>query len=244
MSRKFRSSIAAGLLLGFISTFAFGQAPVPAETGDEDVKHSTEAVEVSDPLEPVNRLFFKFNDKLYFWILKPVAKGYKTVTPHVMRVGIGNFFGNLQMPVRAVNCTLQGDLEGTATELTRFMVNSTWGIAGLRDPARNQFDIAPCKEDTGQTLGRYGIGSGIFINWPVFGPSNVRDTFGRVGDMLLDPITYVDPSGARYVLRGTDRVNSTSLRLGDYEEFKAGALDPYISLRDAYEQYRRRAVEK
>lgn len=240
------SSLAAVLAVSLllVSFDVRAQGPLP-ETGGRDLEPVMEPVTVADPIEPVNRFFFHFNDKLYFWLLKPISTGYKTVVPHKARVGVDNAFDNLRMPVRAVNCTLQGDFKGTGVELGRFVINTTWGVAGLMDPARNKCGLAPRKEDTGQTLGRYGAGSGFFINWPIFGPSNLRDSIGRVGDILLDPLTYLsDPSGLRYALRGTDRVNGTSLQLGEYEEFKEGALDPYISLRDAYEQYRKKAVEE
>lgn len=227
---------------------AYAQGPIPEDNYSKSQLNSdagAQPIHVHDPLEPVNRVFFQFNDKLYFWILKPVARGYKTVVPHTARTGVDNFFDNLKMPVRAVNCTLQGDLDGTSAELTRFLINSTWGVAGVMDPARHHCQIKPRPEDTGQTFGRYGAGSGFFINWPVLGPSNLRDSVGRIGDMLLNPFTYLrDPAGLRYALRGTERINSTSLRLGEYEEFKEGALDAYISLRNAYEQYRRSAIRR
>lgn len=228
-----------------ISAYARGPMPKGNAKSELESGPAAQPIDVYDPLEPVNRVFFQFNDRLYFWVLKPVAKGYKTVVPHTARTGVDNFFDNLQMPVRVVNCTLQGDLEGTSIELTRFLINSTWGVAGFMDPARNHCQIKPRPEDTGQTFGRYGAGSGFFINWPVLGPSNVRDSAGRVGDMLLNPLTYLrDPAGLRYAMRGTERINSTSLQLGEYEEFKKGALDAYISLRNAYEQYRRSAIRR
>ena len=90
---------------------------------------------ISDPLEPVNRAFFVFNDKLYFWVLKPVSWGYAKVVPEGPRKGVRKFFSNLSTPVRTVNCLLQGDLKGSGTELARFGINTTAGVLGFWDPA-------------------------------------------------------------------------------------------------------------
>lgn len=223
---------------------------VEAQGGaDEAAYEERAAVEspasVADPLEPANRVFFQVNDKLYFWLLKPVARGYKAVLPQGARIGIRNFFSNVSTPIRLVNCALQGNLDGASTELGRFAVNTTWGIGGFRDPAEHQLGWNTQAEDTGQTLGRYGLGSGVFLNWPLLGPSNLRDTVGLVGDAILDPLTYLgDPDALRPALRATERVNATSLQLGDYEDFKESAIDPYVSMRDAYEQARRKRIEE
>ncbi len=196
-------------------------------------------IAVSDPLEPVNRLFFHFNDTLYFWVLKPVSKGYSFIVPQSARRGVKNFFSNLATPVRLVNCLLQAEWEDSRVELKRFAINTTVGVAGLGDPARTRWDLEKRTEDFGQTLGRYGLGTSVYINWPVLGPSNVRDTVGYVGDLFLDPIHYLVPDFWHHMaIRSYETVNGTSLRIGDYEDFKEAAIDPYVSMRDAYYQYR------
>lgn len=204
---------------------------------------SAQPIEVSDPLEPLNRAFFHFNDKLYLWLLKPVSTGYGKVVPQPARLGVKNFFSNLATPVRFVSCTMQAEFEGAWVEFERFAINTTLGVAGLGDPARNWWNLEKRNEDFGQTLGRYGLGTSIYFDWPIIGPSNVRDTVGYVGDLFLDPINYLVPKYAYNVgIKAYETVNSTSLRGDDYEDFKKSAIDPYIALRDAYYQYRRNLV--
>ena len=200
---------------------------------------------IADPLEPFNRAMFHFNDKLYFWVLKPTAKGYKAVVPEPARRGVKNFFKNLIFPVRFINCVFQGKFEGAGIEVDRFLINSTIGIAGFMDIAGNKFNLKEYDEDFGQTLGSYGIGHGFFINWPVLGPSSVTDTIGSVGDAFLKPINYIDMK-TKYdiALQGFETVNKTSLRIGEYEDLKKAALDPYIAYRDAYFQYRQNEIKK
>lgn len=232
-------------------------------TGQEDESAQTSVTEVSpqssqpeepaaaiaDPLEPVNRAFFHFNDKLYFWVLKPVATGYKAVIPEDGRIGVHNFFSNVTTPIRLVNCLLQAKFKGAGNETARFALNTTLGIAGFFDPAKKTFKIEKQEADFGQTLGIWGIGPAFYINWPILGPSNVRDTVGYVGDLFFDPRTYLAYYFvvAEIVNTGTwvlDKVNETSLTLGEYENLKKAALDPYIALREAYSQYRQNKIRK
>jgi phospholipid-binding lipoprotein MlaA len=201
--------------------------------------------EIADPLEPFNRAMYHFNDKLYFWVLKPVAQGYGKVVPKAARVSVGNFFANLAFPIRFVNCLLQANFKGAAAELGRFTMNTLWGIAGFLDPASSQdINLSKQDEDFGQTLGAYGLGQGIFITWPLFGPSSLRDTVGLVGDGFLTPATYFSPWYAGAGTRVYDRVNDTSLTVGDYESLKGAAIDPYVAIRDAYVQYRFKKVNR
>jgi phospholipid-binding lipoprotein MlaA len=201
----------------------------------EPVESSLETV--PDPLEPLNRAFFEFNDKLYFWVMKPVATGYKTVVPEEVRVCVRNFFTNLAFPVRFVNNLLQGKFFGALEETCGFLVNSTVGLGGLADVA-TAVDLRRHDEDFGQTLAVYGAGPAFFINWPFFGPSTLRDTIGVAGDLFIDPLTYLGNYWYAPYSRGLNILNETSLRLGDYESLKKAALDPYVALRDAYYQNR------
>ncbi|MBN1106339.1 MAG: VacJ family lipoprotein [Deltaproteobacteria bacterium] len=220
-----------------------GAASVGAEavsgggSGEEEVEES-----ISDPLEPINRAFFHFNDKFYFWLLKPIATGYKTVVPEPARVGVKNFFYNLSFPIRFINCIFQGKIEGAANEFALFMVNSTFGLAGFLDVIPEEVKMKRYEEDLGQTLGAWGIGPGFYLNWPILGPSSLRDTIGMAGDSFLSPVDYL--SQAKYVAatRSFDAVNRTSLRIGDYEALIKASLDPYIALRDAYFQNRRARI--
>jgi phospholipid-binding lipoprotein MlaA len=211
------------------------------EEGGEEEKAG-----IADPLEPFNRAMYQFNDKLYFWVLKPVAQGYQKVVPEAARVSVSNFFTNLASPIRIVNCLLQANFSGAASELGRFAVNTLWGIGGLLDPASSE-DIKLLKqdEDFGQTLGVYGVGQGIYIHWPIFGPSSPRDTVGLVGDIFLHPFTYLTASWETFAgIWAYEKVNATSLSIGDYESLQEAAIDPYVAIRDAYVQYRLKKVNR
>ena len=212
----------------------------------DDVEDEVEEEEakIADPLEPFNRAMFHFNDKLYFWVLKPVAQGYNKVVPEAPRVGVNNFFSNLRFPIRFVSCLFQADFSCMATELGRFAVNTIWGVGGLLDPASSkQLNIPKKEADLGQTLGVYGLGQGFYIVWPILGPYSARDSIGIVGDYFLYPVSYITPWYDWLAVRGYEEVNATSLRIGDYESLKEAAIDPYVALRDAYVQYRQKMVE-
>lgn len=200
---------------------------------------------IADPLEPINRVFFHFNDKFYFLILKPVASGYEIVVPEILRVGVRNFFSNAATPIRLVNCLLQANFKCVGTEIARFFLNTTFGVAGFFDPARAEFNIEKIEKDFGSTLGLWGIGPGFYVNWPIFGPSSLRDTVGFVFDLFLDPQNYLIPSiPINIAVKSYAQVNETSLTIGEYEEFKKSAIDPYIALKDAYHQYRQNKIKE
>ena len=200
---------------------------------------------LADPLEPLNRFFFHFNDKLYYWLLKPVARAYTAITAEDVRIAIRNFFDNLETPKRAVNSLLQGQAKDFSVEVARFVINSTIGFLGFADFARDSFDLRSTREDTGQTLGYYGAGGGFYINWPILGPSNLRDSIGMVGDAYLHPFQYLDVDDEILIgARVLDRVNQTALTLGDYELFTETALDPYAAVKDAYQQYRNGLIKE
>lgn len=223
-------------------------APVSADLEsefelEEEFAEATEQPPL-DPLSGYNRLMTHFNDKVYFWLLKPVSQGYRAVVPEGARLAVGRFFNNLLMPVRFTNNLLQLKPKQAGTELARFALNSTIGVLGFADPAAKHFDLQPYPEDFGQTLGHYGIGSGFHIVLPLLGPSNLRDTIGLVPDHFLDPITYVDDFETRLALRSYKQVNYTSLHVGEYESLKKDAVDLYTFLRDGYEQRREKLIEE
>jgi phospholipid-binding lipoprotein MlaA len=226
---------------GHGESIMLAQAEAEPEEFDNDFYPDEEGV--PDPLEPINRVFFKFNDKLYFWVLKPAATGYKTVVPEKARIGISNFFTNLAFPVRFVNCLFQGKLEGAGEELGSFLLNSIAGMGGFVDIA-GAAGVRKYDEDLDQSLAVLGFGPGFFINWPFFGPSTLRGAFGSAGDGFLSPVNYLDSSGARLAFYSSDVVNRTSFRIGDYESLKRAALDPYVALREAYYQNRLKKIEE
>lgn len=217
--------------------------------GDEfdqfDEEFETNEIRVADPLAPLNRAMFHFNDKLYFWLLKPVAKGYRAVVPEAARVGVKNFFSNLLTPVRFANCLFQGKINAAGAELGKFIVNTTEGILGFRDAARKYPGLNPGQEDLGQTLATYGIGNGFYIYWPILGPSTLRDTMGLIGDLFLNPVAYYVDSPKAYIgIRAYDILNSTSLRIGDYEAIKEASPEPYVAIRNGYIQHREKLINE
>jgi phospholipid-binding lipoprotein MlaA len=231
------------------SCLAESVTPSPSSDSPISVSASNEAVTtVADPFEPINRAFFHFNDKLYFWALKPIATGYKTIIPEDGRIGVRNFFSNLTTPVRLANCLLQANPKCAGTETLRFVLNTTIGVAGIFDPAKKRFNIEKQDRDFGQTLGIWGMGPVFYLDLPVLGPSSLRDGFGLAVDASLNPQTYlaIYVAVAGFVNTGGwvfDKVNEASLSLGEYEDFKKAALDPYSALRDAYYQYRQNKIK-
>lgn len=200
---------------------------------------------VADPLEPINRGIFVFNDKFYFWILKPITLGYRWVLPSVARTGVSNFFVNLFTPIRFTNSLLQGKFEAAGTEYARFVTNTSLGVLGFGNPAKHLYNLEKQVEDFGQTLGAYGVGNGFFIMLPFLGPSTLRDGLAIIPDWYLSPITYiVDSTAITLGLYFFRTVNETSFRIGDYEAIKEAALDPYEAIRDGYIQFRRAKILK
>jgi phospholipid-binding lipoprotein MlaA len=203
-----------------------------------------EEIQIADPLYVWNKGMYYFNDKFYFWLLKPVAQGYSAVVPEDMRISVNNFFYNITTPIRFVSSILQLKMKSAGNELLRFAVNTTFGVGGLGDFAKDKMDIKRHDEDLGQTFGHYGIGHGFYIVWPVLGPSSLRDTVGLVGDAFLNPAYYVTPLQDSLAITASDVVNDTSLYIGDYEDIIKAAVDPYVSIRDAYLQNRKKKVEE
>ena len=205
----------------------------------------TRQLQVADPLYYWNKGMYHFNDKLYFWLLKPLARGYTAITPDIFRIGVRNFFYNLMMPIRLVNCILQGKGNAAANEFTRFVINTSVGLLGLVDVASHypQLNLAD-DEDLGQTFAKYGIGNGFYLVWPILGPSTLRDFIGEIGDAYLNPLIYIDPIEAELAVRGFNYINKTSFHIGDYEALKEASVDPYVAMRNSYLQYREQKIRK
>ena len=229
------------------SNLKIAQVKDPQETSEGSDPWEDEEEEIDsiyDPLEPMNRAFFQFNDKLYFWVLKPVATGYSAVVPELGRVCIRNFFSNLVMPIRAISCLLQGKFEALGIVLVRFVVNSSAGFLGFQDVAKQALDFPIQDEDLGQVFAFYGIGPGFYLDLPFLGPYSIRDAVGWGGGLFINPFDYVVNFWPNVGIRVYDIVNKTSLRIGDYEAMKEAAIDPYVALRDAYYQYRLHLIER
>lgn len=191
----------------------------------------------NDPLEPINRVTYRFNDTVDRWFLKPVAKGYNQVVPSPARAGVTNFFANLETPMVMVNSLLQGKVTNSITDLSRFVFNSTLGLGGLIDIA-TPMGLTRHDEDFGQTLGAWGVGPGWYIVLPLLGPSTARDAIGRGVDRYMDPVAQHNEPRERNAFTGLRVVDTRARLLAASRVLEVGALDPYAFTRDAYLQRR------
>lgn len=194
-----------------------------------------------DPLEPLNRGIYQFNDGADRILFKPAAQIYRAVLPQIVRTGVSNFFSNLNDVIVALNNLLQGKLDLAASDLSRILVNSTIGLLGLYDTATD-IGLEKHYEDFGQTLGYWGIGNGPYIVLPFVGPSSARDTVGWVGDLYTWPPTYLDSEGKRNTLIVVRFISVRADLLEASRILETAALDPYEFVRDAYLQRRRNLV--
>lgn len=223
------------------------QASETQSEGFEEEFSREETNNIIDPLSGYNRVMTSFNDKAMIYLINPVAEAYAFILPQPVRIGVSNAVDNIQFPIRFANNLLQLKFKNSLDELKRFIVNSTIGLGGLMDPAKNYMDIPAHDEDFGQTLGYYGAGSGFHIVLPFFGPSNVRDLLGLTADAYISPIVYMENLEKYKIPNNTDQtigiftvdfINTTSLHPGEYESLKKDAIDLYPFLRDTYEQKR------
>ncbi len=222
------------------------------------------AVEEYDPLEPFNSMMFKFNEKVDKWVLKPVAKGYNVIMPEQIQVGFSNFIYHIRFPQRFLNNLFQGKFKGAGIEAQRFLINSAFGMVGFFDVAREEWKLQTPVEDTGQTLGFYGVKPGPYLVLPFLPPLTLRDGIGYIGDIFLNPINwlvaplinvpeipslipYSDTVGiyiAQFGARGFELVNDRSLNLEKFEGVEDVTLDLYAAVRNAYLQKRARAIQE
>ena len=200
--------------------------------------------EIFDPLEPVNRAIFSFNNFADKIILEPAAKGYKKL-PSPIQSGIGNFLNNLKLPLVVVNQLLQGQGKNAAEASGRFIVNSTAGLFGLIDVAE-KIGLEQKQEDFGQTLATWGVGDGFYIVLPIFGPSNVRDTAGMILTYTTDPINaYAVREGEAWILpvrTATNAIDQRSKIIDEVNALRNNSIDYYAAVRSSYYQNRKAAV--
>lgn len=200
---------------------------------------------IADPLEPINRAVFKFNDRVYVYVLTPVSDTYTVIVPSGLRDKIGNIFYNLGYPQRFANDLLQLRFSAAAKETGSFLVNTCLGFLGYLDVAQHIESLnnpPPPDNDFGLTLGYWGMGQGFYIVWPFMGPSTLRASTGMVGDYFLeyyaDPFTYYSSWKLSWGLRVEQRLNSLPSLLNRYNDMKDAALSPYTSVKNGYVQYR------
>jgi phospholipid-binding lipoprotein MlaA len=245
------------------------EAPVHDASSEEPLdpfsKPGEEGIEEYDPLEPLNTKFFEFNRQLDRWILKPIAKGYNFVVPNIVQVGVSNIFYNSRATPRFLNNMFQGKFTGAGIEVGRFLINTTVGIGGFFDVAQHYFKLATPEEDTGQTLGFYGVPPGPYLMIPILGPYTVRDLAGYAGDIALNPIYWlilptmhnidsiptvvdIDERALTYAIsigaRAAEVVNERSLNLEKFQGVEESTLDLYAAVRNAYLQKRAKAIRE
>lgn len=206
-----------------ISTIMLGLLFNPAMAQDEEKD--------VDPWQGYNRAMFKFNDTIDRWFLKPVAKGYRAVTPNFLERGISNVFSNIGEVPSTLNGVLQGNVKGAAHDTGRFLVNSTLGIAGLFDVAKHMKLPSDDKEDFGQTLAVWGVGQGNYLVLPLLGPSTLRDGFAVPIDWYTDPTTYIEHDRTRWTVTGISLLDMRASLL-PLEDSITG--DKYTFIRDVY----------
>lgn len=253
MNHRLRRLLASAALAAAFAPALFAQK-TPAQPDKEVVEDMDDyaVVEIHDPIEPVNRVIFKFNAGLYDYVLRPVSKGYVKVVPAPARDGVRNFFDNIRFPIRFVNSLLQAKFGRAGRETGKFFVNTVAGLGGfirVSDDVPALADIP--REDTGQTFGVWHIGKGPYLVLPVLGPGTLRDTVGYVGDYFLSPVNWnlrenIDGYGweAATAVTATEVVSSLPDLLMTYDSVTKDAFDPYIAARSAYVQYREAAVKK
>jgi phospholipid-binding lipoprotein MlaA len=179
---------------------------------------------------------YKVNDKLDRAVAKPIARTYVRAVPKPVRIGVSNFMANLHTSTVMVNDALQGKFGAAANDLARLVVNTTVGVGGLLDPA-TQMGLDKNDEDFGQTLGRWGVPPGPFLEVPILGPSDTRDGPGRVVDIFTGPTHYINNNWVGYGISGLSFVNLRADLLS-LDETLQKVYDPYAFIRDAYLQRR------
>jgi len=195
----------------------------------------------NDPLEGYNRVMYKINSAADTVIIKPAAKVYDAILPDPISHGVSNFFSNLNEITVILNDLLQLKFGQAFHDTGRFVLNSTVGIGGLFDVAGHA-GYEKHDEDFGQTLGVWGVGPGPYLVLPIFGPRDLRDTVGLVGDYYTDPVTYVKGPGAQNAFRGVRAVDTRANLLKAEKVLDEAALDEYSYVRDAYLQRRQNLV--
>jgi len=203
------------------------------------------AQEIPDPIEPVNRAIFGFNDVLDHLLIEPLAKGYNALLPSFARDSIQSFMRNLQSPLIVANNLLQGEVGDAGVATARFLINSTVGVAGLVDVAKSQgFNYED--EDFGQTLAKWGMPDGFYLVLPVLGPSSFRDTAGIVVDAYADPVRIVsdnmDEEWIYYTRNAIEGLDNRSRLIKAVDDMRRNSLDYYAAARSAYGQKRRSLI--
>lgn len=192
--------------------------------------------EYHDPLMPLNRFVFRFNDVLARYALVPLGKGYARVIPEAVDHRVDNFFSNVASPIYAVNNLLQAEPRLSGRNLARFGINTTVGLLGLFDPAEAWFGLEPAEADFATTLAHHEVGYGVYLVLPFFGPSDGRNAAARVVDYFLHPIPWVLDQPESFVLMSYGFFHEFAQGAEDYERLLEQSEDPYIFMRNLHLQ--------
>lgn len=201
---------------------------------------ATTANSPKDPYQGFNRAMFAVNEGIDV-VVKPVAKGYDAAAPLPVKVGIGNFFGNVGDVWIALNNLLQGKVGDAVSDLGRVVVNTTVGIGGVFDVA-SEMGLRKHSEDFGQTLAVWGANDGPYFFWPIIGPRTTRDTFGWLVDSNVDPVWHVNDVPLRNTMAGVRFIDVRASLLPTDKVVQEAAFDKYNYIRDAYLQNRRNEI--
>ncbi|MEO5735107.1 MAG: VacJ family lipoprotein [Rubrivivax sp.] len=212
-----------------------------APNGPNGAPAPTVAANPTDPWEGWNRKVYAFNDAIDRAVLKPVAQTYRDVVPKLVRTGVDNFFGNLYDIWSSANQFAQFKGQYGFEMGMRVLTNTFFGLGGVLDPA-TEMGLVRRSEDFGQTMGRWGVGSGPFVVLPLLGPSTVRDTGGLVVDRIASPSRLADTTGGSVAVTGVELVNARTNLLETTGLVDDVALDRYSFIRDGYLASRRNAV--
>ncbi len=233
----------------------FDGKSVVASDGEYDDLDEYDAVTVPDPLEPLNRATFMLNEGVYIVLLRPITKGYEFIIPTPGRTALSNVFENVKYPVRFVNSLLQGKFERMAQETGKFLLNSSVGVGGIWKPSDKVADLRNLPTvDTAQTFAKWGIPHGAYLVLPVLGPNSIRDAVGWAGDAALNPVTYVgffyngkffsDTYDWTVAIPAANALRALPEAMDTYDAATENALDPYVSARTFYIQYREQVAAK
>lgn len=230
----FSVKIATIIFCGFLATGVSGCA----KSANPDTAYKSE---INDPIEPVNRAVFAFNNFLDILLFEPAAKVYNFILPGFAKDSVQSFMRNLRSPLIIANNVLQGDIGDAGVATARFVINSTVGVAGLVDVAAMQ-GLNYEEEDFGQTLGVWRLGHGFYVMLPILGPSSLRDGTGRVADAVADPVRIIahntDNDWIYYTRNAVEGLDTRSRLIQAIADLRKNSLDYYAAVRSAYVQKR------
>ncbi|MBU6419942.1 MAG: VacJ family lipoprotein [Proteobacteria bacterium] len=238
LKNRFRHGLAMTIPALALATALAGCATAPPKSDTADYQAYQQ---LNDPLEPTNRVFFKVNNTLDRYVMKPVAEGYVHITTQGIRNHVGDFASNIDEPARMLNFMAEGYPRDAGTSLVRFLVNSTVGIGGIFDPA-SALGYPETDTDFGLTLASWGVPPGPYLYLPAFGPSGVRDVWTYPFDWFATPMEAAPASAALsdfgYSETGIHLINTRAGLLSTIDQINATALDPYATFRSLYRQSR------